>query len=322
MSNLVFGGGIFYGDDSFAGGSVPSLPEFVQSFLTALEEVGIDTIDTATIYGKSEELLGDAKASERFKIDTKLPGGFGPEESTREVVVKTGNESLKKLKTSQVDIYYIHSPDRRLEWKETLAGINDLHKQGAFKRFGISNFLPAEVEEVVRVAKENNFVLPSVYQGNYNPVARLSEQELLPVLRKHNIAYYVYSPIAGGFLTKSVEELTTKGTGRWDPNSFIGKLYRSLYEKPLLLKGLQIWEDLSKSTGIPKAELAYRWVAHNSKVDQTKGDKVILGARTPEQLRQTVNGLKNGPLDADVVKQIDELWEVVKSESALDNFNN
>ncbi|KAJ3145399.1 hypothetical protein HDU86_000920 [Geranomyces michiganensis] len=319
MSNLVFGAALFNGDTSFSNGQ--PIPDLIQSFFTTFTELGIDTIDTAVIYGQSEELLGNAQVTKKFKVDTKLPGGFGPNESTRDVVVKTAKESLARLKTSQVDVYYIHSPDRRVDLKETLAGINDLHQQGAFKRFGISNFLPAEVEQVVRVAKENGFVLPSVYQGNYNAVSRHSEKELLPILRKHNIAYYVYSPIAGGFLTKSVRDITEGGTGRWDPNSMFGKFYRAIYEKPLLLKGLQLWEDLSVSTGIPKAELAYRWVAHNSKVDQSKGDKLIVGARTTEQLRQTVEGLKKGPLDAATVKKIDELWEVVKDESALDNFN-
>ncbi|MCI2435640.1 aldo/keto reductase, partial [Listeria monocytogenes] len=67
----------------------------------------------------------------------------------------------------------------------TLAGLDALYRQGAFKRLGLSNYLGHEVDEMVRVAKENGFVVPSVYQGNYSAVARRTEAEVLPVLRKH-----------------------------------------------------------------------------------------------------------------------------------------
>jgi aryl-alcohol dehydrogenase-like predicted oxidoreductase len=62
-----------------------------------------------------------------------------------------------------VDVYYIHAPDRRFPLKELLAGINALYKTGKFKRFGLSNYLAIEVDEVVRVCREKGYVLPSVY---------------------------------------------------------------------------------------------------------------------------------------------------------------
>lgn len=92
---LIFGGASFRDEAS-------SSLEEVEETLKLLEEEGVRTIDTARMYGCSEELLGRAKASSRFSIDTKYPGGFSPEPSSEETVIATGEESLRKLQTTQV----------------------------------------------------------------------------------------------------------------------------------------------------------------------------------------------------------------------------
>ena len=196
-----------------------------------------------------------------------------------------------------------------------------MYQAGKFKRFGLSNYLADEIEEVVRICRQNNHVLPSVYQGNYSAVARRTEAEIMPTLRKHNISFYAYSPIAGGFLTKDVAKFIAGGEGRWDPKSMIGGMYHTLYNKPAMLEGLKLWEKISKDSGIPKAELAYRWVAYNSALKAELGDGVIFGSRNAEQLKQTIAALKKGPLTAEVAGQIDEVWKIVETDAPLDNFN-
>ncbi len=215
----------------------------------------------------------------------------------------------------------MHAPSRSVPIEETLAAINELYKQGRFRRFGLSNYLPSEVEEVIRVAKEKGFVVPSVFQGNYSVVARKLEQEMFPILRKHNIAFYAYSPIAGGFLTKTRSFIEAANSGRWDPNAPAGKIYSTLYNKPSFLELLSEWEVISTESGIPKAELAYRWVAHNSALKQENGDAVVFGAMSPEQARQTIQAIKKGPLPETVAQKVDELWNLIKDEAGLDNFN-
>ncbi|KAL4889195.1 NADP-dependent oxidoreductase domain-containing protein [Aspergillus ambiguus] len=311
---LVFGGGSFMDETRYP-------IEEIHKALDILEDGGVKTIDTATIYVKSEELLGKVDAASRFIIDSKYPGAFSPELTTPEAINATAESSLKKLQTDQLDVYYIHAPDRRVPLEDTLSSVNTLHQAGKFRRFGLSNFLPAEVEEVVRVAKEKNYVLPTVYQGNYNAVARLSETELFPVLRKHNISFYAYSPIAGGFLTKDVDQLRAGGEGRWDPNSRVGGIYHSLYNKAGMLEGLQLWGKIAEAANIPKAELAYRWVVYHSALKGEYGDKVIFGSRNNEQLKQTLAGIKKGPLDPESVQKIEEVWAMVKDAAPLDNFN-
>lgn len=196
--------------------------------------------------------------------------------------------------------------------------MNELYKQGAFKRLGLSNFSADDVEEVVKVSKENNWVVPSVYQGNYSAVARRTETEIFPTLRKHNIAFYAYSPIAGGFLSKSKAELTDP-EGRFGKAGALAQIYNGMYNRPSFVEALGVWEEIAKEEGITKAELAYRWIVYHSKLDAALGDAVIIGARNQEQFRETMAGIKKGPLSDKAAKKIDGIWESVKAEASLDN---
>lgn len=204
--------------------------------------------------------------------------------------------------------------------EDQLAGINELHKRGRFARFGLSNYKPDEVEEVVKVCKTKGFVPPTAYQGNYSPVARRQDTELLPVLRKHGISFYAYSPLAGGFLTKTKEEILAKNTGRFTEQA-VGGLYLELYGKPSLIEGLATWNEIATSHGIGKAELAYRWVAYNSPLSNEHGDAIIIGASRMEQLEESLAWFEKGPLPESAVLGIDQFWDSVKNEAGLDNFN-
>ncbi|CAP94794.1 hypothetical protein E8E15_004183 [Penicillium rubens] len=300
--------------------SYPTL-ESIREVLNILHAKGIKNIDTAKRYGNSEELLGKLQAHSRFTIDSKFPGGAGPEPSTPESLVTSLNESLALLQTDQLDVYYMHAPERRSSMEDLLASIDSEYRAGKFRRFGLSNYLAEEVEEVVRICRERNYIVPCVYQGNYSAVARRAEKEIFPTLRKHNMSFYAYSPIAGGFLTKDVATLVSGGQGRWAPNTPLGGVYNALFNKPSMLEGLEQWERISKDFGIPKAELAYRWVAHNSALKGEFGDAVIVGSRNVEQLNQTLAALSKGPLSAEIAAQIEQVWKIVEADSPLDTFN-
>lgn len=309
---IVFGGG------AFMRGGVEQAAEW----LKVLEELGIQTIDTARAYGDSEKNLGATGAPAKFVIDTKLPGGFDAEPLTAATALQQGQESLDKLQTSQVDVLYIHAPERRVPFKETLAGLDALHKQGAFRRLGLSNYLGHEVEEMVRVAKENGFVVPSVYQGNYSAVARRTEAEVMPVLRRHGLAFYAYSPIAGGFLAKTKESLLA-ADGRFGKDDFLASLYNKLYNRPSFVAALDAWAEIAaaeEAGGISRAELAYRWIFYHSDLRADAGDAVIVGASRPDQLRATVAAVRKGPLSADAARKIAAVWDTIKDDAPLDNY--
>ncbi|KAL2831489.1 NADP-dependent oxidoreductase domain-containing protein [Aspergillus cavernicola] len=286
-----------------------------------LHAEGVKIIDTAVMYGDAETILGKLDAAQKFIVHSKFPGGGSPTPSTKEAIIAAAEEGLKKLHMDQFEVYYLHAPDRRVSWEIQLDAINTLYKNGKIKRFGISNFFAEEVEEVVRIAKEKNWIAPTVFQGNYSAVARRAENELLPTLRKHGIEFYAYSPIAGGFLTKEVNQLVKGLEGRWDPSTPGGALYGMLYNKPSMLEGLRLWDEISKETGISKVELAYRWSIYNSALKGELGDKVIFGASSLEQLKETVLLAKKGPLSSKVTERIEEVWRVVEADAPLDSYN-
>lgn len=186
MSNgiqTVFGGAQFQREGRFAD------PSTLLKVYDALENSGVRKIDTAHMYGASEEILGQTDGSKRFDIDTKAPGGLIPGSMTAQGVQGFAHKSRKLLAVEQVDVYYIHAPDV-VPIEEMLAGVNELYKEGWFKRFGLSNFFAKDVQKIYDVCKREGYPLPAVYQGDYSAIARKQEEELLPLLRKLHIVSF------------------------------------------------------------------------------------------------------------------------------------
>jgi len=89
------------------------------------------------------------------------------------------------------------------------------------------------------------------------------------------------------------------------------------------MKALGQWEKIADDEGISRAELGFRWTAYNSQIDVTGkyGDALVVGASRPEQVETTLGYLRKGPLSDKAAKAIDEIWELVKDEAPVDNFN-
>lgn len=293
-------------------------PEVRDQVIDTLLNNGIKNIDTAHIYPGSEDAIGKIAKRKEFTIDTKLPGGFGPGAVTKDGVIKGAQDSLKRLNIDQIDILYIHAPDDSIPIEETLEGINEAYKQGAFRRFGLSNFSAEQVQKAYDICKEKGYPLPQVFQGNYNPVARHYETQLFPTLRKLGMHFYAYSPLAGGYLTKTAADLDA-GTGRFNKEA-LGGLYSKLYDNDTMRAALVKWNEIAEKEGVSKAELAYRWVAHHSAL-QSDEDGVIFGASKLTQVEQTAQGIKKGKLSDEAVKGIEGIWESVKSVAPVDNYH-
>jgi aflatoxin B1 aldehyde reductase len=316
--NVVFGGAQFGNTEQR---SFIATDEGALQVFEVLQKHNAVHIDTARLYGASEEALGRLQAgtSHGFTIDTKWYGGWtGKSCSSKEQIIADTKDSLAKLGLLKVHIFYMHSPDTNTPLEDTLAGINEAYKLGAFEHFGLSNCTPAQVREVYDVCKAKGYVLPSIYQGLYSPVNRKQEQLLFPLLRTLNIAFYAYSPIAGGFLTKT-RSYVENGEGRFNKERFFG-MYGKLYTSPSYLEALDEWGYIASEEGVTKAALAYRWVNYHSHLKAELGDGVIIGASSLKQLEQTLEALEAGPLSDTAIKGIDGIWEKVKPDALLDNF--
>ncbi|PVI03486.1 Aldo/keto reductase [Periconia macrospinosa] len=280
----------------------------------------VTTLDTARLYPGSEVAIGEQPKRTSFAIDTKLEGGFGtPGHLTHEHTLADAQDSLKRVGIKQFDVLYLHAPDTTVPFEETLAGINDAYKEGIFRRFGLSNFTAQQVQQVYDIAKEKGYVLPTVFQGNYSPVARHLESLLFPTLKKLGIKFYAYSPLAGGFLTKTAADLDS-GAGRFNQQA-LGGLYNGLYNNEGMRSVLIKWNQIAEEEGVSKAELAYRWVAFHSAIADDEENGVIFGASSPAQVEQTAQALKRGKLSAKAVEGIESLWETVKDSAPVDNFH-
>jgi len=202
----------------------------------------------------------------------------------------------------------MHSPDTRVPLEETISGFDALYKEGTIKRFGLSNYTPEQVEDAVKVCHDKGLVLPSVFQGSYSAVARLAEDELLPVLRKHGIAFYAYSPIAGGFLAKTPQNFRNESfQGRWERPNFLGKCYHLMYNRPTALEALAKWHEIAEAEGVSAAEMAFRWVVHNLALEGSLGDGIVVGASTTEQWKSSLAATQKGPLSPEAAAKIDAL---------------
>lgn len=310
---VVFGTAAFGNRDPF------TKHEDLEKVYSVLLKHGVTILDSAQLYGESEASLGATKAGERFTIDTKWLGGWQGPWATRENIVNSAQDSIKKLAVKQVDVFYLHSPDAKVEISDTLAGVQEAYQLGLFKRFGLSNFSADDVQKVYDHCKEQGYVLPTVYQGNYSPVARKQETVLFPTLRKLGIAFYAYSPLAGGFLTKTAQQIA-EGAGRFSDEA-LGGMYKRMYAKPAFIKALEKWAAIAEEEKTTRADLAYRWVAYNSPLKKELGDAIIVGASSLEQLDQTLSGIGKGKLSDKAIQGIDQIWEEIKHEAPLDNFS-
>ncbi|KAL9534562.1 Oxidoreductase [Sphaerulina musiva] len=309
---VIFGGAGINPGSPF--GDIPTL----RTTFDKLEAAGVKTIDTSNIYGASEAILGEAGAASRFTVDTKTAGGFHSQGigGTRAAILEQAQNSRNKL-GGPVDVFFIHAPDANVPLEETLSAINEVYQTGFFKRFGLSNYEAADVEKVYNICKEKGYPLPQVYQGNYSAAARKQESVLFPTLRKLNMSFYAYSPLAGGFLTKTRSDIA-QGAGRFNASAFGGIYHNMFSAKASYVDALEQWASIAQEEKTTPASLAYRWVRYNSSLKAELGDALLIGASSVKQLEETLEEIGKGPLSARAVERIDQMWETIKHEAPLD----
>lgn len=171
-----------------------STPDDVTRLLDAFYQRGYRQLDTASLYPGSEACLGQVDAAAKFVIHTKVHSGQpGDHEASK--VKDSIEKSLADLKTKQVDTMFLHLPDRQTAFEEVAKAMNEAAEAGAFKRFGLSNYAPNEVEEFVSISQKHGYIMPSVYQGSYNALVRGGEEALFPLLRKNNMSFFAYRSV-------------------------------------------------------------------------------------------------------------------------------
>ncbi|KAH9886972.1 NADP-dependent oxidoreductase domain-containing protein [Cubamyces lactineus] len=191
-----------------------------------------------------------------------------------------------------------------------MKAVDELYREGKFKRFGISNYMSWEVAEIVSICKANGYIQPTVYQGVYNVVHRNVERELFPCLRKYGISFYGFNPLAGGLFTgryKSSNDQAEHGS-RFDPSNAIGQSYRARYWKAPYFSALEQVEAIAAQYNLTMAEIALRWLSHHSLLRRDHGDAIVFGASNLKHVEQNLADLEKGPLPGEVLKVLNEAW--------------
>ena len=213
----------------------------------------------------------------RLSVYRKAPG-FSPGSLSYHNVLDNCNASLAALKQDKIDLYYFHGPDRSTPLEDSCSAINQLHQEGKIGAFGVSNYNAGEVEKIHSICKSNSWITPTVYQGGYNGLARGGETGLFPVLRRLGMAFYAFSPLAGGYFSKTTDALKTPASGsRMDQM----KHFKSMYVNDTSLAAHDRLQELCGKESITMKEAALRWLMHHSILGENDG--VILGASSLEQ---------------------------------------
>lgn len=183
--------------------------------LDAFTEAGGNFVDTADVYsawgeghtgGESETVLGQWLAARGNRDDVVLATKVGslPQRRglARENVVQALDESLRRLGTDRVDLYYAHRDDESVPVAEQAATFDALVRSGKVRAVGLSNYSPERLREWFETAEREHLTVPAAIQPEYHLVGRRSyERDVAPLAREFGAAVFPYYGLASGFLT-------------------------------------------------------------------------------------------------------------------------
>ena len=293
-------------------GSQVSEAEAARMVDYALDQ-GVNFIDTANVYnaGLSEEITGRILGSRRSQVvlATKVRGNMGTGDDAygglgADAICRAVDDSLKRLGTDYIDIYYLHQPDRAVDIYQTLAVMNELVDEGKIRWIGTSNYAAWQVAEMFGISEYCRYQAPKLAQPMYNVLARGIEQEYVACTERYEITNVCYNPLAGGLLSgkHSLEGGPLPGT-RFDGNQrYLERFWHREY-----FQAVEALKRVAGDLGIPLAEMALRWLCNRD-----GADCVILGASKFAHLEQNMAASQAGPLPEDALKACDEVWSALR----------
>lgn len=281
-------------------------------------DLGINTIDTAPIYGlgHSEEVIGKAIAGNRDKyvISTKATfdwdtgkGRYWNEvdghkvyvDHSYEAIIKDCENSLKRLGTDYIDIYYTHNPAKdpvKYPVEDTVRALMDLKKAGKIRCIGSSNVKPEHIEAYLACGCEIDII-----QRRYSILARDVENDILGICKEHGMSFHAYEPIERGLLTGTVtkDRKVLPGDARldlywWQPDNM-----------PHAIDFVDGLKDICEEYHCTQTDLAIAYIRHSGPFVN-----VIYGARKIEHLEAgaaTINVKLRDDTVAEIRRRVEEL---------------
>jgi aryl-alcohol dehydrogenase-like predicted oxidoreductase len=276
-----------YGTMSFGG---EADAETSAAMYRRCRDVGINFFDCANVYagGRSEEFLGRLMAGERneliitskvyFPVGDDLNAGG----ATRRHILQAIEDSLRRLNTDRIDIYFIHHFDQTTPLEETLRALDDLVQQGKILYPAASNFAAWQVMKALGISERRGWARVECIEPMYNLVKRQAEVELLPMAQSEKIGVISYSPLGGGLLSGKYGRDRRPEAGRLVEN----KMYQTRYGDQHVYTVAEEFSDFARDHGYDPAALAVAWVRSHPGITAP-----IIGSRNLEQLNGTLKSI-------------------------------
>lgn len=280
-------GTMTFGEDLGWGSS----PQESANILAAYLDRGGNSIDTANIYtnGHSEKIIGDYFAGgsalrDRVVIGTKFfgnlyendPNGGGP---GRKAIVQQLENSLRRLQTDFVDIYWLHNFDPATPVEETLRALDDLIRDGKVRYVGFSDVPAWAAAEAATIARFRGWAPIIALQLEYSLLERTSEGELIPMAQALGMGVMPWSPLKSGFLSGKYSSTTT-GPVDTTRTQLVGAPSEADY---VVIDAL---DAVAREVGASPAAVALAWVQGRPGITST-----LVGARRIDQFEANLQAL-------------------------------
>lgn len=267
-------------------------------------DVGINFFDCANVYagGRSEEILGDLIQGKRDElvITSKVFGQVGKDVNARGLSRRhmklAVEDSLRRLKTDRLDLYFVHQFDKDTPIEEVVRGLDDLVQEGKILYPAVSNWAAWQIMKALGTAAHEGLSRFQCIQPMYNLVKRQVEVEILPLARAEQVGVIPYSPLGGGLFTGKYGKQSRPEQGRLVQN----QMYMKRYSVDFYYDVAEKFTEHAKDKGVHPATLAVAWVLHNPAVTAP-----IIGARNVEQLESSLAAVD--------VKMTDEWWQEISA---------
>ena len=250
------------------------------SAMEAALRCGITHFDTAAGYGRgrSEQVVGRFLLGRRDQVFLATKGSTA--DLTRQAMRKLVDQSLERLGTDVIDLYYVHWPRSGKDLRPWMEGLEEARARGQIRAIGVSNFSVAQMEQVSEVGTVD------AHQLCYNLIWRFAERELIPYCRERGIAVVTYSSIAQGILTGKFPRKPQFREGDQRPQTvpFDPQVWPYVYE------GVQALKALAQEVGRPLVHLAIPWLARRPGVTS-----VLVGARNGTQVEENAAAMMRRP---------------------------
>jgi aryl-alcohol dehydrogenase-like predicted oxidoreductase len=253
--------------------------------IRACFELGINHLDTAYAYGRngeSERLIARALGERRGEMLIATKGGLHWDATGKQAhdaapatLRRECEESLRRLETDAVDLYYLHAPDKNVPLAESAGELKRLLEEGKTRSVGASNLTLAQLQQFAAECPL------AAFQPPYNMLMRGIESDVLPWCREHHVAVLVYWPLLKGLLAGKLrrDHVFDTHDSRHKYPMFQGEEWRKNID---LVERL---ETIAAAASCTVAELVIRWTIHQPGITVA-----LCGAKRPEQIRETASG--------------------------------